>query len=415
MPALRKNEPLWTSINPVPAQYPWLSHNETAQVCIIGGGITGAMAAYRFASAGVNTVLVTSHPLGYSGTSTACPSVRYDAGESITELAKKIGIRTAIETYHICAEALDSLEKLVEELDTDVGFARRDSLVYTDSEEEADCIYDEYLLRKQNGFDVEFINRDIASNVFSFDIAAAILSKNLAADVDPYRLTHALASKAIEKGARIYENTRITQVDNRAGESILSSDTRHTINTQTLILTTGNECGEFIKAPTPSKTGFAAVSQRLDDFAGWPGRCSISMWSKPNITISSTPDSRIFASGLDTGVIDKQGRMYGILPVRRIPERKYDELESAARYLFPQIPFAKAEYAFAGSYCETEDGLPIVGEESEYQNCYFAVCPGNNSTLYSEIAGRILLSMYEEEPLTELNAFSYDRLDRGNS
>lgn len=60
--------PLWTSINRVPAVYPWMYQDESCEVCVVGGGITGALCALQFAKAGMDTVLLAGGPIGYGGT-----------------------------------------------------------------------------------------------------------------------------------------------------------------------------------------------------------------------------------------------------------------------------------------------------------------------------------------------------------
>ena len=49
MTDLVHGNPLWTAINAVPVQYPWLEKDETCEVAVVGAGLTGAMIAYQFA------------------------------------------------------------------------------------------------------------------------------------------------------------------------------------------------------------------------------------------------------------------------------------------------------------------------------------------------------------------------------
>src|SRR5690606_14089635 len=99
------------------------------------------------------------------------------------------------------------------ELGEDVGLRPAQCLYYTTSPGAQQRLFDEYLSRSQIGLDVEFLESDTAAGKFSFPLAGGILSKNLAAEVDPYLLTCALAKKAQDLGAQIYENTRIVCMD----------------------------------------------------------------------------------------------------------------------------------------------------------------------------------------------------------
>ena len=48
----------WTATNNIPYKYTYLSNDMDYDVVIIGRGITGAICAYYFTEAGINTMLV---------------------------------------------------------------------------------------------------------------------------------------------------------------------------------------------------------------------------------------------------------------------------------------------------------------------------------------------------------------------
>lgn len=403
-----KSKLFWATQNVPPKQYPWLGTDEACKVCIIGGGLTGAMAAFRFASDGIDTVLVNSEPVGFGETANAAPYATYDMGMKLTELTQKIGIQKAIDVFSGAAQSLDILEDIVDELDEDVEFKRRDSIIFTDNVQETELLNREYLMRKHNGFDVDYISKETAKNIFSFEIEGAMISKQLAAEFDPYRLTHALLKKAVENGARVYENSAITSIENNPNESILHCSTGRSITSNSIVMAVGHEAKDFLKSSVQVKTSFAMVTEPVDDFSSWPGRCVISTWSRPNLTFATTPEGRVFVNGLDTAMLNKDGMMFSRIPAGKIIKGKFADLRTAVNDMFPSI-MAKPEFEIIGQYIDTCDGLPIFGEDSGYFGCLFAVCPGSNSTLFSEMAGRMLLSQYSQEVDSEMKIFSSDR------
>ena len=84
---------------------------------------------------------------------------------------------------------------------------KRDTLLYTAKKDEINAIKIEYDYRKNNNFDVEYINED--NNKFSFDLKAGILSKNGGAEIDPYKFTHELLNISQNNGLKVYENTEV--------------------------------------------------------------------------------------------------------------------------------------------------------------------------------------------------------------
>ena len=55
---LRSGHPYWLLKNGILADYPSLKHDESCEVAVIGGGITGALVAYHLTREGVETVVV---------------------------------------------------------------------------------------------------------------------------------------------------------------------------------------------------------------------------------------------------------------------------------------------------------------------------------------------------------------------
>ncbi|WP_455796519.1 FAD-dependent monooxygenase [Clostridium butyricum] len=53
-----QGKPLFTYINKNKIQYPYLTKNLETDVCIIGGGVTGAIASYYFSKNNIKTVVL---------------------------------------------------------------------------------------------------------------------------------------------------------------------------------------------------------------------------------------------------------------------------------------------------------------------------------------------------------------------
>ncbi len=407
-----ESKPLWSSINDVPHQYPWLSDEANCSVCVIGGGLTGALCALRLAQAGEDVVLLTAKTIGFSSTSDASPSVSFDFGHKIVELKRRIGAENALTLFEMGAQAIDMLESLREELDDDFGFRRCDSLLYTNDERELELFNREYLMRKHNGFDCTFMNRTAARDAFSFPIAGGIFSKGLAAYFDPYRLTHLCISKAHQHGARIYENTKVEQLDSHGKCVVIETDTRQTVYADKCVIAVGNIFDEILNVPIQRLTGFYSVSSEVSNYSGWTGKCVIRTWAQPGITLSPTPDGRIYCGGLETSALDENGRLYGVLNIPSLSEKRFDELESSVRCHFPAIDVGEFKINRAIRYTVTQDSLPIIGTDENHDKCFFACCTGHDSALYSVLASDMLLMNLSSGATEDTYLFSPMRFSR---
>lgn len=400
---LDDSKPVWAAVNDVPRQYPWLSEEIECSACIIGGGLTGALCALRLAEEGEDVVLITSGQVGYSSTADAAPCVSFDFGHKIVELKRKLGTDYTLRLFDEGARALDMLEYLSTQLDGDFGFRRCDSLLYTNDERDLELFNREYLMRKHNGFDCSFMNRTAARDAFSFPIAGGIFSKGLAAYFDPYKLTHLCLEKARQLGAKIFENTKATQLDSHGKCVVIETSTYQTVFADKCVLAVGSAFEDILNVPTHSFTNFYSVSTPVDSYAGWAGKCVVKNWDNRGITLSPTPDQRIYCGGLRTSALDENGKFYGVLNVPSLTEKRFEEIENTVRCHFPAIDIDNFEITRAPRCTVTADSLPIIGADENHAKCYFACCTGSDGALYSVLAADIIAENikgnYSEESL----------------
>ena len=403
--------PLWAALSRVPAQYPWLSEDTECDVCVVGGGITGVLCTLRLAEQGENVVLITAGQIGFGSTAATMPCVEYDCGQTVRRLAKRAGHDAALRMLELGAAALDELEELCKTLDGDCGFARRDALLFTDDESELDMLGREYAERRRAGVDCTFISRAAAKDVFAFEVAGGIMSKGMAAELDPYRLTQLCARRAQSLGARIFENTRANRIDHilERDRSEITTSTYRKVTAKKVVVAAGEACADILDGLAAPRTFFTVLSHRVRRLSGWPGRCIIRSFSAPHVTFAATQDGRICASGLATSVVDEHARLGGVFHMPRLHQRRFEELEAGARYLFPAIETPQFEYAQAWRSCSSIDGLPVIGLATDCPECWFAVCCGSGGILMSEAASRMIGDMCAGRRAADEELFSPER------
>ena len=79
--------------------------------------------------------------------------------------------------------------------------------------------------------------------------------------------------------------------------------------------------------------------------------------------------------------------------------------------MFPQLRLQPA-FAWAGTFAETEDGLPFFGPHPQHgPRVHFAMAYGGNGITYAMIGATLLRALIErrKHPLAAL--FSFGRLD----
>lgn len=92
---------------------------------------------------------------------------------------------------------------------------------------------------------------------------------------------------------------------------------------------------------------------------------------------------------------------------RLIPTKAAVLLKKAMK-LFPSIDLEVA-YAWAGTFGETEDGLPYIGKVREFPNAYFALCYGANGTNFALMGAENIRDLYLGKSNPEVNIFGFSR------
>ena len=171
----------------------------------------------------------------------------------------------------------------------------------------------------------------------------------------------------------------------------------------------GYECDDYIESLNGVKTSGAVVSKPIDYFTGWPGKCVISFFDSTGITVSSTPDDRMFVYGDVPGMVDFNGRIAGIFPAPSFVNKKHQILKNTAKQMFPGISTLDFEYEFSIQSACTPTGLPVVDRHPHYSNCFFAVCPGDSGTLFSGYCAEAIENLYFGKKDAQQRIFSLSR------
>ena len=92
---LRVGQPVWLRHAGRPKrQYPSLSSHHDTSVAIVVGGMTGALVAHVFASAGISTVLLENAFVGRGSTGASSTLLLQEPDRELTELVRRWGLRT---------------------------------------------------------------------------------------------------------------------------------------------------------------------------------------------------------------------------------------------------------------------------------------------------------------------------------
>jgi len=399
---LSSGYPLSLVKNGLPFDYKALQKELNIDVLIIGGGISGALVAYHLINAGVACAVIDGRTIGLGSTCASTSLLQYEIDTPLSELQYKVKKAHAVAAFKLCSQSIDKLEKIALKINF-TGFQRKKSLYFTTQKKDIQFLKKEFEIRKQNGFDVRFLDEEQIKTKFGFTANAAILSAQ-AADADAYSFTHALLQYSIKKGVQVYDRTKAVKISHLKNKVKIQTNQGYLINANKIVYATGYESVNYIdKKITSLNSTYAICSEQIN-------KNDIELDTKtlfwntadPYLYMRSTADNRIIIGGRDEDFYN---------PVKRdkLINKKAKQLAADFTKLFPEAIF-KTEFSWTGTFSSTKDGLPFIGEYKKLQNSYFALGFGGNGITFSLIAAEMITDLINGKKNKHLDIFSFDRI-----
>ena len=401
-----KNSPLWLDNSEVPERYPWLAVDEHAEVCVIGGGITGALCAMELGKNGVDTVLLSASPVGLGLSAYSSGVMQCDGGTCLSSLVDDIGADKATRFIEACEQAMQEVEDLCQSFDLDCGFARRDSLLFCDSEEQLADLKQEYLVRRRCSVPSAMVDGLSFQESFSFPLAGGILTPRRAATVNPYLFCHGVLREAVKAGVRVYESTAVDSVSEQTSGYVLKTSTHRAVSCDRLVIATGSDIADFFTKGLVRRTSFSVATRPMPDLSGAAASCLVQTLGRPETTLFQTQEGRLFFTGLSTSLVGRGGKMMGILPLETLSQRKFAHMADLLSLQFGGVDENDLQYGFSATAVQGENGLPKIGGHPDYEHCFFALSGGENGILYANIASHLLLMHHRGERSPLMGMFS---------
>lgn len=397
-----QGNPLFININKIKKQYNYLTEDVETDVVIVGGGVTGSILGYYFSKEGIDTVILEKSRIAHGSTSITTSLLQYELDSNLMALTENVSLDHAINSYKLGVKALDEIEKFIKEYGNKCDYIKRDTLLYTAKKLEIEELYQEYKLRKENGFNVKFINED--DNPFSFDLKAGVYGIEGGAELDPFKYTHHLLEVACNNGLRVYENTPVIDVKYNKDYVEAITSYNHKVRGKILVLATGFNTKLFTDRNFGVKTyTYNIVTKPLKNIEGWFNNVLIRDNEDTYNYFRTTPDNRIIAGGEDTPFTDNFNP--------KIAMEKYDILEQRVKNMFNKIDDIEIEYKYCGTFDSTKDNLGFIGKDPKNDKLWYGLGYGANGILFAILGGMMLPKLYRGEVSDYLKYFNICRFD----
>jgi len=393
--------PYWLINNGLVATYPKLEQSVKTDVVIIGGGISGALAAYYISNAGLECKVVDARTIGLGSTCASTSLLQYELDKPLSVLSDQIGFQSAARAYVMCSEAIDTLKSISEKIKFTL-FEKQKSLYFAAFKKDRKLIETEFTYRKKAGFQVQFLDEKEVRQRFGFSAPAAILSLQ-GATTDAYMLTHALLQSIIKKGNEVFDRTLISKIEYKRNGVKLFTEKGHSITAKKIVNASGYEITEFVdKKIVKLNSTYALASEHIQSHVPvWKDKTILWNTADPYLYMRLTKDNRVIIGGRDE-------EFYNTSKRDKLIKKKSVLLKKDFSKLFPEIEL-KPEFSWTGTFGSTKDALPYIGTYNKTPHTYYALGFGGNGITFSVIAAEIIRDMITGKRNKDASLFSFDR------
>ncbi len=373
---LKSNEPFWLVKNGLLATYPSLKEDAKCDVLVVGGGITGGLIAHQCIRDGYKTILIDKREISNGSSSATTSMLQYEIDTPLHELIEKVGEKGAVASYEACSKSIDQLGKVAQQIKSKAGFRKKDSLYFAALKKDVEGLKKEFDARKKAGFAVKWMEAgEIVKKYDLHETYGGILSRQ-GGSVDAFMLVHELLAYNQRRGLQVYDRTELTGVKYGSRTNEVTLSTGPIIGCRKIVYCVGYESASMIKEKFVDLISTyaivsevaPAVSRKYKDVLIWNT-------ADPYIYMRTTDDGRMLIGGEDEEFRNPQKRD------ALIGKKEQKLLKSFEKYL-PNIPF-HSDFAWAGTFGETKDGLPYIGEHKAFKNSYFVLGFGGNGITFS--------------------------------
>lgn len=332
---------------------PKLTKNKNTSVAVIGGGMAGILTAYFLKDKGIDCIVVESGKIGMGITRNTTAKITSQHNLIYSDLIKRIGKENAKKYLDANEHAIKTYKNLC--LNIDCDFNQTDSFVY--STRSLRKIQDEIKAVNDLGLNAEFVKEP----QIPIRTAGCIKFKNQA-QFNPLKFL-----EYISRDLEIYENTRVTSIDN----SVIKTESAD-IKAENIIIATHfpfiNSHGAYFIKMYQHRSYVIAVQNT----------------AKPDgMYIDEKESGLSFRTYKDLLLIGGAGHRTGK------PSSGYSGLESNIKSIYPE---SVEKYRWATQDCITIDNIPYIGKYFGKTDNLFVSTGFNKWGMSSSMVGAQILS-----------------------
>jgi glycine/D-amino acid oxidase-like deaminating enzyme len=376
--------PFWLD-EPYSARAP-LGADASAEVAVLGGGLTGTAAAYFLASRGCRVALLERDVLASGASGRNAGFLLCGVASTYSVAIKSHGRERSRVLWSLSRDNHALIRSLVESEGIDCLYAQNGSYTLALSEQEAKALSRSTQFLTEDGFSAEFLDDTAVARRFPGGGFLAGLRHPNDGEIHPARFVRGMARAAERQGAKIFERTPVTKIGLGADSAVLETPGGR-LSCSMLLLASN----AYTALLHPYFDG-AIVGMRGQMFATEP--CPERVIPAPVYVdfgfeyFRQLPDGRILAGGGRRASLDSE-----LTYVDRPSDKVQGAIETFLHSCFPATRGLAITHRWAGIMGFSCDELPNIGPVPGSVNVYAAAGYHGHGLGYAIIAAKAVSDM----------------------
>ncbi len=395
--------PAWLVKDETEVDFKILDHSFDIDIVIIGGGITGTLIAQALCKVGLQCCIIDKRLPGHGSSMASTALLQYEIDLQLQDLSEKIGEEKAARAYQLCLKSIDDLKSILQECETDAEFEYKSSVYLASSAKDAENLSTESEIRQKHQLPAKLLDKKTIQKKYGINYKSGIYVEK-AAQLNTYKATIGILKYLIKTyQLPVYSRTRITRIHRNEDDTFkITTENGFTIGAKKIICAAGFEAANFLPKKVMNLIStFALMSAPVPKESLWSEASLLWETASPYFYMRTETDNRIIMGGEDV-------KFKNANPRDAYLDEKVEILTKKFKEIFPNIPFY-VDYKWCGTFGETKDGLPYIGEFPDKKNFHFALGYGGNGITFSVIAAQILADVLSGKENKDLEIFKFER------
>lgn len=359
---------------PSPIQrFPKVGRSANYDVAIVGGGITGLTAAWMLAKQGKSVCVVERDRLGLAETAHTTAHLTCVTDLRLGKMAKTFGESTAQAVWQAGAMAVDTINRLVEELQIECEFRRVPGYLqaaWDGRRDESKTLAAEADLARKLGFEAQFVERTPLADKPGIRFANQAI-------FHPLKYLAGVAARLADNDScDLFERSEVSEV---SADPLTLHVGRHRVQADYVIIAT--------HVPIVGVTPLAKATllqTKLYPYSTYAVSARVPKGSVPAVSLWDTSDPYYYlrieeGDRHDVAILGGEDHKTGQASDTK---ERFDRLSSRLEKI---IPRAVIDRRWSGQVIETNDGLPYMGETTAGQ--FVATGFSGNGMTFGTVAG----------------------------